>query len=296
MQRDIAGLPSEIDTDDIECRLFDLIALRMQLAQVEGDTGSFERDRRKVVNMAMLLEEKTAIPAVAAQLEYLAGLLEPSFWEDIDLATLEDMRLRMRTLVPFIDRKKRTIVYTDFEDEILGVREEETLAMPKMTGAQYEKKVRDYLRNHLDHIVIHRLRTNRPLTPIDLEELEATLTEIGEDDGKTLLSSLLARSEAPSLAYFVRNLVGMDRATAQAAFSDFLADRSLTTQQIRFVEMVIDQLTSRGVMEAKALYDPPFSNLHAGGPDELFAGKDNVIEGIFEKLEAIHSGLAVMAG
>ena len=42
--------------------------------------------------------------------------------------------------------------------------------------------------------------------------------------------------------------------------------------------MVIDQLTSRGVMGGFG--EAPFSNLHAGGPDELFAGHDSVIEGI----------------
>ena len=159
--------------------------------------------------------------------------------------------------------------------------------MPKMTGAQYAKKVEDYLRNHLTHIAIHRLRTNEALTPTDLEGLEATLTEIGEEDGESLLSGLLARSGAPSLSHFVRSLVGMDRSAAHAAFSVFLQDRNLTPPQIRFIEMVIDQLTARGVMEATALYEPPFSNLHAGGPEELFAGKENVIEGIFRALEAI---------
>ena len=44
--------------------------------------------------------------------------------------------------------------------------------MPKMTGVQYEKKVKAYLKNHLDHIVIHRLRTNQPLTATDLLGLE----------------------------------------------------------------------------------------------------------------------------
>ena len=88
----------------------------------------------------------------------------------------------------------------------------------------------------------------------------------------------------------------MDRAAAQQAFSGFLSDQSLTPPQIRFIEMVIDQLTSRGVMEASALYEPPFSSLHAGGPDELFAGKENVIEGIFEKLKAVNSGLIVKVG
>ena len=150
--------------------------------------------------------------------------------------------------------------------------------MPKMTGVQYEKKVKAYLKNHLDHIAIHRLRTNQPLTATDLLGLERTLAEIGEDDGQALLTGLLARSEAPSLAHFVRNMVGMDRVAAQRAFSGFLSDQSLTPPQIRFVEMVIDQLTARGVMEASALYEPPFSNLHADGPEALFGGKENVIE------------------
>lgn len=143
------------------------------------------------------------------------------------------------------------------------------------------------MRNHLDHLVIHRVRTNQLLTETDLQRLETILTEIGEAHGKQLLSGLLARTGAPSLAHFVRSLVGMDRNAAQTAFSLFLNDRSLTAQQIRFIEMVIDQLTARGVMGAEALYEPPFSNLHAGGPDELFAGKENVIAGIFDTLESV---------
>ena len=122
-----------------------------------------------------------------------------------------------------------------------------------------------------DHLVVHRLRTNQPLTDADLKGLESTLVEIGEEDGETLFSGLLARSESPSLAHFVRSLVGLDRTAAQAAFSGFLADRSLTPPQIRFIEMVINQLSARGVIEASALYEPPFSNLHAEGPDALFA-------------------------
>ena len=296
LQREVAGLPSEVETDEIESRMFDLTALRMQVALAEGHMSAVERHRQRMVEIAMLLEEKTTIPAVQAQLEYLASMQESGFWEGLDLHGLEEVRLRLRRLVPFLDKKTHTIVYTDFQDQVIGVRDEEVVHMPKMTGVQYEKKVKDYLRNHLDHIVIHRLRINQPLTATDLQGLETTLAEIGEDDGQTLLTGLLARSEEPSLAHFVRNMVGMDRAAAQRAFSGFLSDQSLTPPQIRFVEMVIDQLTARGVMEASALYEPPFSHLHAGGPEALFGGRENVIEGIFDTLKAVQSGLTVKAG
>ena len=296
LQQTLAGLPSEVPTDDIESRLFDLTVLRLQLALLDGDLVAVDRGRLKVQEIAALLEEKTTLPAVQQQLGYLAALQEAEFWEGMNLALLEELRLKLRGLVPFLDKKKRTIVYTDLKDEVLGVREAEVITMPKMTGVQYEKKVKDYLRNHLNHLVIHRLRKNLPLTPTDLQQLEQTLIEIGEEEGQTLLSHLLEQHHAPSLPWFVRTIVGMDRSAAQAAFARYLNERRLTTPQIRFIEMVIDQLTSRGVMTAAALYEPPFSNLHAGGPDELFQGKENVIEGIFDQLKQLETVLWAQAG
>ena len=293
LQREVAGLPSELETDEIESRLFDLTALRMQLALAEGDANALESSRQRIIEIAMLLEDKASIPAVKEQLGYLASLQEPEFWEGLNLATLEEMRLRLRALVPFLDKKKRKIVYTDFQDEVMGVRDEQAVYMPKMTGVQYEKKVREYLRSHLDHLVIKRLRSNQPLTKTDLQGLEKTLEEIGEDDGPTLLGDLLKRKEAPSLAWFVRSLVGMDRAAAQAAFAQYLNDQSLSPKQIRFIELIIDQLTSRGVMNAAALYEAPFSSLDACGPEAVFEGRGKVIDGLFKTLDAAHEGLSV---
>ena len=38
-------------------------------------------------------------------------------------------------------------------------------------------------------------------------------------------------------------------------------------------------------MEIGSLYAAPFNSLHANGPEGLFAGKDNIIDGIFQALE-----------
>jgi type I restriction enzyme R subunit len=285
IENHIAGLPSQIKTDEIEARFFDLSALRMQLALIEKDAGTFESVRKKVIEIASNLEEKDAIPAVKAQLEYLRALQTPEFWQGLDLAALEDLRIRLRGLVQFVDKSKRKIVFTNFTDEIIGLRDNAEIVIPKMTSPQYAMKVEEYLRSHQNEIAIQRLRNNQPLTPTDLKSLEQTLLNIGEDQGKTLLTSMLAQREMPTLAHLVRRIVGMDRNAAKAAFATFLEDRTLNSQQIRFVELVIDQLTSRGFMESTALYEAPFSNIHAGGPEELFAGKHNIIDGLFQALE-----------
>ncbi|MGC4032205.1 MAG: DEAD/DEAH box helicase family protein [Tepidisphaeraceae bacterium] len=277
----VSLLPSDVATGEIESRLFDLLSLRMQLASVENRTSQFERDRKKAVDMAMMLEEKSTIPAVQKQLGYLQAMQETDFWVGITIAGVEEMRLRLRDLVPLLDKKGRSVVYTVFEDEIVGVKESEVVAIPTMTGVQYQKKVEQFLTTHKDEPVIRRLRNNQPLTGSDLAELETMLVKIGEADGKTLLDGLLAQSKSPSLAHFVRGLVGLDRAAAQAAFAKLLSNQSLTPQQIRFVELIIDQLTARGVMGPEALYEAPFIGLHAGGPEGLFAGKPDMVDGIF---------------
>ena len=78
--------------------------------------------------------------------------------------------------------------------------------------------------------------------------------------------------------------------------SALLSNQSLTPPQIRFVEMIIEQLTARGVMEPGALYEAPFTGLHAGGPDGLFAGRSEVISGIFEAIEATQPAVQLSAG
>ena len=94
LQLEIALLPNEAEMDDIESRMFDLTALRMQLALAEGNETVFESYRRRVVEIAMLLEEKSAIPAVKTQLGYLAAVQETVFWEGIVLSGIENLRLR----------------------------------------------------------------------------------------------------------------------------------------------------------------------------------------------------------
>ena len=59
----------------------------------------------------------------------------------------------------------------------------------------------------------------------------------------------------------VRSLVGLDRAAAKRALEASVEGRKLTAHQLEFVDMVIEHLTARGVMDPRLLYKSPFTDL-----------------------------------
>src|SRR2546422_9643512 len=95
------------------------------------------------------------------------------WWQDVTIPMLEGMRRRLRDLIKLIEKQKRKPIYTDFEDEMGG---ETAVQLPGFADgtnhAKFKAKAQAFLREHQDHIAIHKLRMNRPLTAADLRELE----------------------------------------------------------------------------------------------------------------------------
>jgi type I restriction enzyme, R subunit len=109
---------------------------------------------------------------------------------------------------------------------------------------------------------------NRPLTSADLSELEEMLAASGIGGHDDLQR---AKKESQGLGLFVRSLVGLDREAAKQAFAGFLTGRTLTANQIEFVNLIIDHLTEQGVMDLALLYESPFTDMSPRGPDGVFS-------------------------
>lgn len=68
----------------------------------------------------------------------------------------------------------------------------------------------------------------------------------------------------------MRTLIGLDRSAVAEAFSDFIADSGATADQIEFLDMVIEHLTEKGVMDPGLLYESPFIDVAPEGPQQVF--------------------------
>jgi type I restriction enzyme R subunit len=278
---EVAGLPSSVTDDDLAAKQFDALILRTQLAVLRADQA-FAGLKKKVVELAALLEEMPNIPAVARELALIQEVQGDDFWQDVTAPMLETVRRRLRALIKLIELKNRGIVYTDFEDEIGPAAEIEVRGVG--AGAdmvRFRLKARHFLREHEDHIAVQKLRRNEPLTPTDLAELERIFVEAGVAEPQDL-----ERVQADGgLGLFVRSLVGMDREAAKAAFGAFMVERSLSANQIEFLNMIIDHLTDKGQMDPRLLYESPFTDMDPMGVTGLFGEDAGVVIEILDEVK-----------
>jgi type I restriction enzyme, R subunit len=268
LSHQVAGLPSELDPENEETKRFDLLILNLQLAILRSEPA-FTRLRDQVKTLAGLLEEKSAIPMVREQMALIQDLQTDQWWQDVTIPMLEGLRRRLRELIKLIDKQQRKPIYTDFEDEMGGEIPVELPGFGQSADhAKFRAKAQAFLRAHQDHVAIHKLRMNKALTAADLAELERMLEESGigaEEDIQR------AAERAQGLGLFVRSLVGLDRQAAKEALAGFLTGKSLSANQIEFVNLIVNHLTEHGVMEEGMLYASPFTDLAPLGPEGIFS-------------------------
>ena len=187
--------------------------------------------------------------------------------QGVTVAVLEALIKKLRALVKLIEKSKKNIVHTDFEDE-LG--EATKIDLPALsTGknlTKFKDNARQFLREHESHLSLQRLRRNQPLTPSDLVELERMLLDAGGSQEVIQQATM----QSHGLGIFIRSLVGLDRETATQAFSQFVVGTTARASQVEFIDLIVQYLTENGVMDAARLYESPFTDISPRGPEALF--------------------------
>lgn len=277
----IGALP---DTE--EAKRFDYLVLQAELASLTGKP--LDPFRKKVQAVAAALQDQPNVPAIAAELPLIQTVLDDGEWESVSPEWLEGVRTRLRELVHLIEKRKRTVVYTAFEDALGELEEVELVGASNgyVDLARYREKTKLYLSRYQDHTTIQRLRRNKQLTDLDLSELEKILLESGLGSAEDL-----ERAASDGLGLFVRSLVGLDREAVEESLGEFVAGTTLTAQQLDFLQVLTNHLVENGTVPPAALFDAPYNELAPAGPDVLF-GEEGVVK-LFGVLRTIEGNARV---
>jgi type I restriction enzyme R subunit len=263
--------------DDELARRFDILILTYQLALL---TGAYSTDRyiNRISTLSKALLKKQNIPAVALQVPLLNELQTEPFWQAISVDRLDKVRVALRDLMKYLDKEKQVNVTTSFEDELdhSGIGEHDLI--PTYGKLQsYKDRVESYIREHNDHLVISKLKTNKPITVTEINALEAILF-----DGVTLgtQQDYIDHYGDQPLGVFIRSIVGLDVLAAQEAFAGFIQAGTLRADQMTFINNIISYLTKNGIIDKRMLFEPPFTNIHDQGLLGVFddAAAMNVIK------------------
>ena len=251
MREELAPLITP-DVDDAKAIRFDALMYGIELAYLMGK--KYAKARTDLVKKVSGIASVANIPEIMVQSELINKILHTSYLEDAGINEFEHIRESLRGLVKYI-QGGHPVYTTNFADEILNMDWNES-ELENDDLKNYKMKAEFYIRQHQDNAVIAKLKTNQPLTGSDVKMLEEILwSELGtKQDYENEYGS-------KPLGEFVREIVGLDMNAAKEAFAEFLNDTSLDSNQIYFVNQIVEYIVHNGLMkDLSVLQDAPFTD------------------------------------
>ena len=240
------------DEDEASAVRFDALMYGIELAYLIGK--KYSRARTDLLKKVNAIASVGNIPEIMAQSELINKILHTNYLDNAGINEFEHIRENLRNLIKYIPRTSVTYI-TDFDDEILSVEWNES-QLESDDLQNYKAKAEFYIRQHQDKEVIVKLKSNIPLNAGDIKTLEDILWhEVGsKKDYETEYGN-------KPLGEFVREIVGLDMTAAKSAFAKFLNDVSLDSNQIYFVNQIIEYVVRNGIIKDMSIFqDPPFTD------------------------------------
>lgn len=272
----------EPDHDDAKALRFDALLYGIELAYLAGK--KYSRGRSDLMKKVNAVSGVANIPEIMAQAELIDKILHTDYVENAGISEFEHIRESLRGLMKYVPVSKITYD-TNFDDQILSMDWKES-ELENDDLKNYKARAEYYVRQHQDNLVIAKLRSNIPLTALDIKSLESILwSEVGTRQDYE------AEYGQKPLGEFVREIVGLDMAAAKEAFAAYLDETNLDSRQIYFVNQIVEYIVHNGVMkDLSVLRETPFTD--RGSIVEVF---DNmkVWKGIRKVIEQINANAGV---
>ena len=231
---------------------FDALMYGIELAYLMGK--KYAKARTDLFKKVSGIASVANIPEIMVQSELINKILHTDYLENAGINEFEHIRENLRDLIKYIPTGRMTYI-TNFADELISMDWNES-ELENDDLKNYKMKAEFYIRQNQDNAVISKLKTNKPLTSADVKALEEILwSELGtKQDYENEYGS-------KPLGEFVREIVGLDMNAAKEAFAEFLNDTSLDSNQIYFVNQIVEYIVHNGLMkDLSVLQDAPFTD------------------------------------
>ena len=240
------------DADEASAVRFDALMYGIELAFLMGK--KYAKARTDLYKKVSSIASVANIPEIMVQSELIHKILHTDYLENAGINEFEHIRENLRDLIKYIPRDRTTYI-TNFADELISMDWKES-ELENDDLKNYKMKAEFYIRQNQDNAVIAKLKSNQPLTSADVEVLEGILwSEVGtKQDYENAYGS-------KPLGEFVREIVGLDMNAAKEAFAQYLNDASLDSNQIYFVNQIVEYIVHNGLMkDLSVLQDAPFTD------------------------------------
>lgn len=270
------------DADDAKAVRFDALMYGIEIAYLAGK--NYGRYRSDLFKKVKAVSEVANIPEIMEQSGLIDKILHSDYFDRAGINEFEHIRQSLRDLIKYIPVSDISFD-TNFNDDILSMEWNQS-ELENDDLKNYKAKMEYYIRQHQDHDVIAKLKTNKPLTANDITALENILwNEVGSKEDYE------AEYGQKPLGELVREIVGMDMKAAKEAFSEYLNDVTLDSKQIYFVNQIVEYIVRNGMMkDLSVLQEPPFTD--QGSMIEIFTDL-SVWMGIRKAIECVNNNALV---
>ena len=199
----------------------------------------FGNVNNKIDQMLDELKKLKNIPDIQKRMDLIEKVYHGNFlYANFSLERCETVRNELRDLMAYIpdEQKYHIISAKDFVIDLSDEKSEPTKEKP------YCDKVEEYLRGN--DAIIDKIRNLEELTESEKDELNKTFTKVLGDSAD--YASLVGNT--PLLLY-IRTRIGISDEVISKKFGSFLNERTLTDDQLTYMNQIIDYARNNGDIE-----------------------------------------------
>lgn len=252
---------------------FDLLMTRLQIELLKGGPDApAVQDLRARVEEAVERLAKNQNP-VKARAEAIQQVRSKAFWAAAQVQHIEGLRKELRGIMKYQQHPPTTRVAPQVFD-VTDADFSGEAYIPRLEGLdliEYRRRVGAVLEAHFAHNeTLQRIRAGDAVREDQLEELVRLVLEV---DDKANIKHLAGHDPETrrSLLTVFRSLIGLDPRAVERAFAGFVHKHPrLSSQQLRFLQVLQNHIAQNGGIELDRIFEAPFTHFYTEDLDDLF--------------------------